>query len=309
MTTARTASISDGNSKSGCLRGMPNASRHTSALVTASPPASAPSAMPPMPRSAASRRSSVTPPRVVSHTCVPPYGEISSHPLSPRTTSTRSPRSANTCAITGSMRTSEQPMSPAAGRAGFVSGPRMLKIVGTPSSRRTGAACFIAGCKTCAKAKAIPSSRAHDAIPCGSRSMATPSSSSTSAVPHFDDAARLPCLTIVAPHAAATMAAIVEKLTEPDESPPVPTTSSRTPGTSTGSAAARMASAAAATSSGVGPLACRPSRSAPIWAGVASPAITSARAQRAESASRSSPAARRPRTEGHEGAAGIIGTP
>ena len=48
--------------------------------------------------------------------------------------------------------------------------------------------------------------------------------------------------------AAATIAAIVEKLTEPDASPPVPTTSSKIPGTSTGSAAERIASAAALSS-------------------------------------------------------------
>src|SRR5262249_6658919 len=38
--------------------------------------------------------------------------------------------------------------------AGFVSGPRMLKMVRTPSSRRTGAACFIA--EWCARANSEP---------------------------------------------------------------------------------------------------------------------------------------------------------
>ncbi len=40
--------------------------------------------------------------------------------------------------------------------AGWVSGPRMLKIVRTPSSLRTGAACFIAGWWLGANIKAMP---------------------------------------------------------------------------------------------------------------------------------------------------------
>lgn len=125
-------------------------------------------------------------------------------------------------------------------------------------------------------------------------------------MPAFDDAARLPCLTTVAPHATATIAAIVEKFTDPEPSPPVPTTSSSTPGTLIGSAASRMTAAAAAISRAVGPLACTPSRNAPTWAGAASPDITWATAQAAESESRSSPAARRPRTPGQDGLAGEV---
>ncbi len=53
-----------------------------------------------------------------------------------------------------------------------------------------------------------------------------PSDSRTSADPALDDAERLPCLTTGAPAPAATIAAIVEMLTDIDRSPPVPTTSS-----------------------------------------------------------------------------------
>ena len=55
--------------------------------------------------------------------------------------------------------------------------------------------------------------------------MATPSSSSTSAVPQAEDAARLPCLTTARPDPAVTSAAMVEMFTVWARSPPVPTTS------------------------------------------------------------------------------------
>ena len=82
-----------------------------------------------------------------------------------------------------------------------------------------------------------------------------PSASSTSADPDFDDAERLPCLTTRAPAPAATIADIVEMLTDMDRSPPVPTTSSSRPGTEIGLAAASIASAMPVTSSTVSPLA------------------------------------------------------
>ena len=73
-------------------------------------------------------------------------------------------------------------------------------------------------------------------------------------MPHFDVAARLPCLAIVTPAPAATNAAAVDTLNVPAKSPPVPTMS-----TASGSAqrtftpAARIAVAAAIRSSGVTP--------------------------------------------------------
>ena len=62
------------------------------------------------------------------------------------------------------------------------------------------------------------------------RSITTPSASSTSAAPHADEAARLPCLTIGTPAEAATMVAIVETFTVCAPSPPVPTRSVTGPG-------------------------------------------------------------------------------
>ena len=50
----------------------------------------------------------------------------------------------------------------------------------------------------------MPASRTHRATPSGVCSITTPSSSSTSAVPHFDDAARAPCLHTGTPAPATT---------------------------------------------------------------------------------------------------------
>ena len=60
--------------------------------------------------------------------------------VQPRNSFARAPRRASTCAISGSMRSSETPTTCANGRAGLVSGPRKLNTVGTRSSRRTGPA-------------------------------------------------------------------------------------------------------------------------------------------------------------------------
>ena len=143
-------------------------------------------------------------------------------------------------------------------------------------------------------------------MPAGSRSMARPNSSSTSAVPVAELAARLPCLTIVAPHAAATIAAIVEKLTVFAPSPPVPTTSRTSPRTVMGRACSSRTSAAAKTSAAVGPLACTPRRKALTSSGSAWPDMICSTAQRPESASRSSPPSRRPSTVPQVGAAGLV---
>ena len=48
---------------------------------------------------------------------------------------------ANTPAITSARSPHAQPIRPARGEAGFVSGPSRLKTVGTPISRRTAPAC------------------------------------------------------------------------------------------------------------------------------------------------------------------------
>ena len=59
------------------------------------------------------------------------------------------------------------PNTPARAPAGFVSGPRTLKIVRVPSSRRTGAACFIAGWCSGANMKPKPSVSIDSAIRTG----------------------------------------------------------------------------------------------------------------------------------------------
>jgi hypothetical protein len=61
----------------------------------------------------------------------------------------------------------------------------------------------------------------------GVRLMFTPSASSTSALPDFDDTLRLPCLAIFAPAAAATNIDAVEMLKVCEPSPPVPTMSTK----------------------------------------------------------------------------------
>jgi len=86
---------------------------------------------------------------------------------------------------------------------------------------------------------------------------------------------RLPCFATTAPAPAATSAAAVEMLKVDTAPPPVPQVSTRdAPCASTGTIAWRNARAAPATSSGVSPFTRRPTSSAAICAGVASPRIT-----------------------------------
>ena len=132
--------------------------------------------------------------------------------------------------------------------------------------------------------------------------MATPSASSTSAVPHFDEDARAPCLHTGTPAPATTSADIVLTLMEWLRSPPVPTMStarSRSASDSgTISAASRTASSSPDNSSGVSPLA-RSAMMKPInCAGVASPAKMVAIAARAWTAGRSSRSSRREMIDG-----------
>ena len=125
----------------------------------------------------------------------------------------------------------------------------------------------------------------------GGASATTPSASSTSAEPELDDAARLPCLTTRRPvagdddrghrrdvdrvQAVAAGAHDVDRLG---------------PGTSMRCACSSMTSASPRSSSTVSPLARRATRNPASCTGVASPVMTSAIAQRACSAERSSPA-------------------
>ncbi len=222
----------------------------------------------------------------------------SSSPSSPRKTQASTPRRANTPAITGAIRRSAQPMAWACGRAGFASGPRKLKVVPMPSSRRGAAVYRIAGLKTAAKQNVMPASPAISATRATGRSSRMPSFSRTSAEPDIDEADRFPCLTTRAPAPAATIAAIVEMLTEFERSAPVPTTSSSRPGTEIGVPREYIASTSPHTSSVVSPLARRATAKPAIWASVASPARISPIAQVACSALRSRPATSAPRTSG-----------
>src|SRR5688572_14796659 len=128
-----------------------------------------------------------------------------------------------------------------------------------------------------------PTSSRHAATSAGPRSIATPSSSSTSALPQALEAARLPCFAMRAPAADATMALTVEMLKEFERSPPVPQVSIASGGAWTFTAASRSADANPAISSTVSPRRCMTARSPPSCAGVASPFMTNVIAARASS--------------------------
>ena len=168
-----------------------------------------------------------------------------------------------------------QPIAICFGVAGFVSGPSTLNTHGTPSAARTGPTNRIAGWKVLAKAKVMPTSSATSATACGLRSSGSPSASRQSAAPHLELAARLPCLTIVTPAAAAITAPIVDRLTVCAPSPPVPTMSVHSRFTSNGTACDTIAFAAPAISSAVNPSCCCVASTAPTAAGLALPFMRS----------------------------------
>ena len=116
-----------------------------------------------MPSAAGSTRSGSTSPSRTTHTDDVVAVVSSSRPSSPRNTSARVPRAARTPASTGAMRRSAQPTAAATGRAGLVSGPRKLKTVPMPISRRVRPACRMPGWNTGAKKKPIPASSTHRA--------------------------------------------------------------------------------------------------------------------------------------------------
>ena len=99
----------------------------------------------------------------------------------------------------------------------------------------------------------------------------TPRASKQSAVPQAELAARLPCLTTLAPAPAATRAAIVEMLTVLARSPPVPTMSTASRSNSTGMAWEIIPSAMPAISSAVSPLARSATAKPATCTGVSSP--------------------------------------
>src|SRR5580698_8150910 len=133
----------------------------------------------------------------------------------------------------------------------------------------------------------------------GVRSITTPSASSTSAAPHLEDAARLPCLTIFAPAAAATIVPIVEMLTACAPSPPEPTRSTMRPGIEIGAARSSITSARPPSSAGVSPFIRSAIPNPAIWAGVAAPSMISFMAHAVSSAARVSPLTSAPISDGH----------
>src|SRR5579859_7927589 len=101
--------------------------------------------------------------------------------------------------------------------------------------------------------------------------MSTPSSLSTSAVPDFEDSARLPCLATFRPPPAATKPTAVETFRVCWPSPPVPQTSMVGNLGSMWTAARRMARAQATISPRVSPRIRIAVSAAPTWLGVGSP--------------------------------------
>ena len=80
--------------------------------------------------------------------------------MPPNPCTTKARREPSCASASAKVRTSageKTPKMPARTPAGFVSGPRTLKIVRVPSSRRTGAACLIAGWCAGANMKPKPS--------------------------------------------------------------------------------------------------------------------------------------------------------
>src|SRR5689334_16581107 len=124
----------------------------------------------------------------------------------------------------------------------------------------------------------------------GVRSRRAPSASSTSAEPHFDVKDRLPCFTTGKPHAAATTAAAVDTLIDPEKSPPVPQLSAnKYVGEGNGRAAPRSARAAPISSSEVSPLMRNATNAAAINGSGSDPSTMRLKRSRADSRSRSSP--------------------
>ena len=153
----------------------------------------------------------------------------------------------------------------------------------------------------------MPASAMQRSTPAASRSILTPSASSTSAEPQWLEAARFPCLATGTPAPATTIAATVEMLNVPLRSPPVPTTSTTGDGGRTGFANSSIVRARPSTSSTVSPFVRSAISSPPIWAAVASPAMTVRMASAASSALRASRAEQAKQDLGPEVGVGLHG--
>src|SRR5580700_8721187 len=131
--------------------------------------------------------------------------------------------------------------------------------------------------------KPIPASAMQRPTCSGVMSILTPSDDSTSAAPERDDSARLPCLATGTPVPATMKEAQVDTLTDPEPSPPVPTTSTAPAGAFTRNILARTADTAPVISSTVSPRTRSAINSPPNCEGVASPDIMRSKADAASS--------------------------
>src|SRR4051794_29235661 len=190
-----------------------------------------------------------------STTRVIPDVLISSRPSALDTTNAfRAPSRASAPAIVSRKFGSDTPMTWRVAPAGLVSGPRKLKIVRTASSFRTGTTKRVAPWWAGANMNPKPACSMQRATASGSRSIRTPSASSTSAEPDRPVAERLPCLATAHPAPAAISAAVVETLNV-GRPPPVPAVSIRSSRlVRTGLASRRIVVARPTSSSTVSPL-------------------------------------------------------
>src|SRR5487761_1292668 len=199
------------------------------------------------------------------------------------------PRRMSTSAIFPATLPSATPSAWYLAPAGLHRGPSTLKTVLIESSLRGTAAKRNDGWKMGANRNPMPASSTQRATPSGPRSTFTPSCSSTSAEPHSDEAARLPCLATRAPQAAATIADSVEILKVARPSPPVPQVSRSAPSISIGVAIARAVRANPVSSSTVSPLMRSATRKPAICTAVASPRMISSKLAAASSSESGSP--------------------
>ena len=154
----------------------------------------------------------------------------------------------------------------------------MLNTVRKPSSLRMAPTYFMEVWYFWAKKKHIPASFSNSTHRAGLCWMLTPRASRQSAVPHWEEAARWPCLTTFTPPAAATRAEVVEMLKLWAPSPPVPTISMTSMPVSTLTAWSRMAAAQPAISSVVSARALlvdSAARNAAFWVAEVSPLMIS----------------------------------
>ncbi|OMB93881.1 hypothetical protein A5733_15795 [Mycobacterium sp. NS-7484] len=138
--TIAPAALSTTASRTGPLA-PPRTARASAALAVASPPTSSLMSARLKPKAAGSNFNRSTVPACTRQMVLVVVVVNSSRPSSPCTTNTLEPRAAYTPAITSARSSNAQPINPARGEAGLVSGPSRLNTVGTPISRRTTEAC------------------------------------------------------------------------------------------------------------------------------------------------------------------------